>query len=49
MGPLIRVGLREFASSLEPWAAFRAAIDRDPRYLPRLAAVLDEPSVLDEY
>jgi uncharacterized protein (DUF1778 family) len=31
----------------DQWAAFRAAIEREPRYLPRLAAFLGEPSVLD--
>lgn len=31
----------------ERWAAFAEAIDREPRYLPRLAALLTQPSVLD--
>lgn len=30
------------------WAAFSAAIDRAPQSLPRLAAFLAEPSVLDK-
>lgn len=36
-----------FALPPDRWAAFTAAMDREPRYLPRLAAFLSEPSVLD--
>ncbi len=36
-----------FVLSSEQWAAFTAALDREPRYLPRLAAFLAEPSVLE--
>lgn len=32
----------------EQWAAFSAAIDREPRVLPRLAAFLTTSSVLEE-
>lgn len=38
----------QFVLTHEQWAAFAAAIDRKPRYLPRLAAFLAEPSVLDK-
>ena len=38
----------QFVLSREQWAAFAAAIDREPRYLPRLATFLAEPSVLDK-
>jgi uncharacterized protein (DUF1778 family) len=38
----------QFVLTREEWAAFAAAIDREPRYLPRLAAFLAEPSVLDK-
>jgi uncharacterized protein (DUF1778 family) len=31
----------------ERWAAFTAALDREPRVLPELAAFLAEPSVLE--
>lgn len=37
-----------FVLSSGQWAAFSEAIDREPRYLPRLAAFLAEPSVLDK-
>ena len=37
-----------FALSPEDWAAFSEAIDREPRYLPRLAEFLAEPTVLDK-
>jgi uncharacterized protein (DUF1778 family) len=36
-----------FTLSAEQWAAFAEALDREPRYLPRLAAFLAEPSVLE--
>lgn len=38
----------QFVLTHEQWAAFTAAIDREPRYLPRLATFLAEPSVLDK-
>jgi uncharacterized protein (DUF1778 family) len=38
----------QFVLSPEDWAAFSEAIDRAPRYLPRLSALLAEPSVLDK-
>ncbi|MGH2513939.1 MAG: DUF1778 domain-containing protein [Candidatus Limnocylindrales bacterium] len=37
-----------FVLSPEQWAAFSAAVDREPSVLPRLAAFLTTPSVLDE-
>ena len=37
-----------FVLSPEQWAAFSEMIDREPRYLPRLAALLAEPTVLDK-
>jgi uncharacterized protein (DUF1778 family) len=37
-----------FTVEPERWAAFADAIDREPRYLPRLGAFLAEPSVLDK-
>lgn len=37
----------QFLLSAEQWTAFTAAIDREPRHLPRLAAFLSEPSRLD--
>ena len=37
-----------FALAPEQWAAFSAAIDREPRVLPRLAAFLTTPSVLEQ-
>jgi len=36
-----------FVLSPQAWEAFSAALDREPRYLPRLASFLAEPSVLD--
>lgn len=36
-----------FVLSAEAWAAFTEALDRQPRYLPWLAKLLSEPSVLD--
>ena len=36
-----------FVLSPEQWAAFTAAIERTPRVLPRLAAFLADPSVLE--
>jgi uncharacterized protein (DUF1778 family) len=38
----------QFVLSSERWAAFSEAIDREPRYLPRLASLLVEPSVLEK-
>lgn len=38
----------QFVLSPDQWAAFSEAIDREPRYLPRLAALLAEPSVHDK-
>ncbi len=37
-----------FVLPSDQWAAFSEAIDREPRYLPRLAAFLAEPTVLDK-
>jgi uncharacterized protein (DUF1778 family) len=31
----------------ESWSAFAAAVDREPCRLPRLAALIEEPSILD--
>lgn len=39
---------KRFVLSAEEWAAFSEAIDREPRYLPRLAKLLTEPTVFDE-
>lgn len=36
-----------FVLGVAQWAAFATAIDRAPRYLPRLATLVAEPSVLD--
>jgi uncharacterized protein (DUF1778 family) len=36
-----------FVLSPVAWKAFSAALDREPRYLPRLATFLAEPSVVD--
>ena len=36
-----------FVLSPDAWAAFAARLDREPRRLPRLAALLEGPSVLD--
>lgn len=38
---------KQFVLSAQAWEAFSAALDREPRYLPRLAAFLAEPSVVD--
>ncbi len=38
----------QFVLSHEQWTAFADAIEREPRYLPRLATFLAEPSVLDK-
>ena len=37
-----------FVLAPEDWEAFSAAIDREPRVLPRLAAFLTTPSVLEQ-
>lgn len=37
-----------FVLAPEQWAAFSKMIDREPRYLPRLAALLAGPTVLDK-
>jgi uncharacterized protein (DUF1778 family) len=37
-----------FVLSSEEWAAFSQALDREPRYLPRLANLLGEPTILDK-
>lgn len=37
----------QFALRAEEWAAFSAALDQEPRYLPRLGAFLGSRSVLD--
>ena len=37
-----------FVLAPEQWAAFSSAIDRKPRVLPRLAAFLSTPSVLEQ-
>ena len=36
-----------FVLSAEEWDAFAAALERPPRELPKIAALLSEPSVLD--
>ena len=36
-----------FVLSPDQWTAFMDAIDRPPRYLPKLASLLSSPSVLD--
>jgi uncharacterized protein (DUF1778 family) len=36
-----------FALAPERWAAFSAAVDREPRALPRLAGFLTTPTILD--
>lgn len=36
-----------FVLSEAQWDAFAAALDREPRHLPRLAHLLSEPSILD--
>jgi uncharacterized protein (DUF1778 family) len=38
---------RRFGLSAERWAAFQAALDAPPRSLPRLAALLSNPSVFE--
>ena len=38
----------QFVLPAERWAAFSAAIDREPRDLPRLAAFLARPPVVDQ-
>ncbi len=38
---------RRFGLDAEQWAAFQAALDASPRPLPRLARLLNEPSVFD--
>jgi uncharacterized protein (DUF1778 family) len=37
----------QFSLSAEQWKAFSAALDREPRHVPALAAFLGRPSVLD--
>jgi uncharacterized protein (DUF1778 family) len=39
---------RQFVLGEPEWTAFRAALDRPPRELPRLRRLLTTPSVLDE-
>ncbi|MBK1644534.1 hypothetical protein CKO25_07670 [Thiocapsa imhoffii] len=38
---------QRFGLDAEQWAAFQAALDAPPRPVPRLARLLQEPSVLD--
>jgi len=38
---------QRFGLNAEKWAEFQAALDAAPRRLPRLAALLQEPSVFD--
>ncbi len=38
---------RHFGLDAERWAAFQAAVDAPPRPLPRMARLLEEPSVFE--
>ena len=40
---------QRFGLNAEQWAAFQAALDAPPKPLPRLAALLDQPSVFEQH